>query len=401
MAQANIPQRSTYNVPEIMLRQQDQKYQNAMLKVNQDQEARLGKAQQDEQAAKAVEQNRTDALQAWNAIRSLPTPELKLEAMRRAAADPKFGQMMGPLERFFPQGGPPVDPQNPDATIDAFIAGLGGQAPEAQRGSPSDFMQRYQEARAQGYKGTPLEFQKELTAAQQAPKEPQKPGYGQAQSGINPATGKPGLFVIDDWGNQKWLAGEPMPPSASLKDQLDADKVHGAKQRVSGNLEALRGYYVDLQNLGAVVDTRRAGAENVSAAIRASGPGQLAGKVLGTKEQSARNKINQMRPLLLQEIRQASQMGARGLDSNKELEFYLQAATDPARDIQANIAAMQVLENAYGLGGKIAGVDEKTGNSLKQEFMGTLPSVSSDAEYDALASGTEFVGPDGKRRVKP
>jgi hypothetical protein len=132
------------------------------------------------------------------------------------------------------------------------------------------------------------------------------------------------------------------------KAKLDAaqGKTDEAKQRVSVNLKALGDYYEELTKLGASIDTTKSGAKNVSARVRASGVGQLLGGALGTEEQSYRNKINQMRPLLLQEIRQATAMGARGLDSNKELEFYIQAATDPARDIQSNRAALQVLENA-------------------------------------------------------
>jgi hypothetical protein len=156
------------------------------------------------------------------------------------------------------------------------------------------------------------------------------------------------------------------------KAKLDAaqGKTDEAKQRVSVNLKALGDYYEELTKLGASIDTTKSGAKNVSARVRASGVGQLLGGALGTEEQSYRNKINQMRPLLLQEIRQATAMGARGLDSNKELEFYIQAATDPARDIQSNRAALQVLENAYGLSSRIEGVDPKNLDALKNEFKG-------------------------------
>jgi hypothetical protein len=160
---------------------------------------------------------------------------------------------------------------------------------------------------------------------------------------------------------------------AQRKDKLDAaqGKTDEAKQRVSVNLKALGDYYEELTKLGASIDTTKSGAKNVSARVRASGVGQLLGGALGTEEQSYRNKINQMRPLLLQEIRQATAMGARGLDSNKELEFYIQAATDPARDIQSNRAALQVLENAYGLSSRIEGVDQKKLDALKNEFKGS------------------------------
>lgn len=156
---------------------------------------------------------------------------------------------------------------------------------------------------------------------------------------------------------------------ARRQEKLDATKgkTDEAKQRVSVNLQTLSDYYDELTKLGASIDTTKGGARNLSARVRASGAGQLVGGALGTEEQSYRNRINQMRPLLLQEIRQASAMGARGLDSNKELEFYLQAATDPARDIQANRAALQVLENAYGLNSRVSGVSPESVSAIQKE----------------------------------
>lgn len=231
------------------------------------------------------------------------------------------------------------------------------------------------------------------------PDRPQDPGYNEG-AGINPATGQPEKYLRDRNGNIRWTGIAPVPPAASLKDQLDADKVTEAKSRVSGNLDALNEYYGELSNLGAAVDTSKEGVGNVSAAVRSSGFGQLGGKLFGTQEQSVRNKINQMRPLLLQEIRQASAMGARGLDSNKELEFYLQAATDPSRDVQANIAALNVLSNAYGLGKAYGEASPEGVNQLNSDYLKTLPLVTNDAQYKALAKGSEYRDVSGKRWKK-
>jgi len=156
------------------------------------------------------------------------------------------------------------------------------------------------------------------------------------------------------------------------RQQAKLDEAKGktdeAKVRVSVNLEALSDYYDELSRLGAAIDTEKSGMSNLSSRVRASGAGQLVGGAFGTEEQSVRNQINQMRPLLLQEIRQATAMGARGMDSNKELEFYLQAATSPERDIQSNKAAIQVLENAYGLSSAVKGVDQAAVDALRSEF---------------------------------
>jgi hypothetical protein len=127
-------------------------------------------------------------------------------------------------------------------------------------------------------------------------------------------------------------------------------KQQRAKDRFGKNLNKLAKHYVDLNSMGAIVNTENSPIDNLIASSGASPVGQFFGRVLGTKPQSIRASINKLRPLLLQDIRQSTDMGARGLDSEKELEFYMQAATDPTTDIQSNVAAIVVLDEAFGNG---------------------------------------------------
>jgi hypothetical protein len=95
-------------------------------------------------------------------------------------------------------------------------------------------------------------------------------------------------------------------------------------------------------------------------------------------------------------------MGARGLDSNKELEFYIQAATDPARDIQANRAALQVLENAYGLSSRVKGVSKAQIDALGAEFKGaaeSAPAPEAPAAAPQYREGQTATGPGGQKII--
>lgn len=200
----------------------------------------------------------------------------------------------------------------------------------------------------------------------------------QPQPGQEP--GQPALPVSADPGlaykmktaetKAKVEAGEEITPKA---------KKYEGQQRVSSILGELNNIYKDLDKKGAIVSTERTTAENIKARVAASGVGQAAGRAVGTEEQVLRDQINQMRPLLINHIRQASEMGARGLDSNKELDFYLQAATDPARSIEVNLKAIEVLNGAYGAGSqdrknisipgvppgaRYVGVDKETGSPV-------------------------------------
>lgn len=131
-------------------------------------------------------------------------------------------------------------------------------------------------------------------------------------------------------------------PKASSKEN--------AMKTVSTNLRDMARVYGQLNERGAIVNTEKGGFSNIMSRLSASRVGQAAGVAVGGQSQSLRNDINQMKPLLINSIRQASGMGARGMDSEKELEFYLKAATDPTLDVQTNLRAIDRLDKAYGLG---------------------------------------------------
>ncbi len=145
-------------------------------------------------------------------------------------------------------------------------------------------------------------------------------------------------------------------------------KVNEAKGNVSAMLGELGGKFETLNTMGAAVNADKSGPQNAITSIRASAPGQVLGGVFGTKEQVVRDEVKQYKPMLMNAIRQATAQGARGLDSNKELDFYLQAVTDEKKSIQYNRAALKVLEKAYGLGTGVKGVSDADEAALKAEW---------------------------------
>lgn len=134
-----------------------------------------------------------------------------------------------------------------------------------------------------------------------------------------------------------------------------------AKTRMTNNLVELARNYNDLSSMGAIIDTDNNSMDNIFAAMSSSSAGQAIGRVFGTKSQSVRARINKIIPLVVQDIRQSTNMSARGLDSEKELEFYVQTATDPKTDLQSNLAGIAVLDEAYG-DGKVAKVLRESGS---------------------------------------
>lgn len=127
----------------------------------------------------------------------------------------------------------------------------------------------------------------------------------------------------------------------------DTKKQEGVQQ-LDDIVASLNSQYDALERGGGIVSTDKGTLSNLAASAEASGLGQYVGKMLGTQNQSARNQIGMTRPQLLMAIKNASGMTARQLDSNADLKLWLQAATDPQLDVQANRAALNNIVKFIG-----------------------------------------------------
>jgi len=118
-----------------------------------------------------------------------------------------------------------------------------------------------------------------------------------------------------------------------------AKEVAGAEafEGVIGEMESA---YDQLDRMEAIPSTRRSAAENLAISTRTSGAGQMLGRAAGTPEQSLRNQIQSARLRLLQGIKAATGMSAQELNSNVELQQWLDAVTNPANDVESNRAIL-------------------------------------------------------------
>jgi len=112
-----------------------------------------------------------------------------------------------------------------------------------------------------------------------------------------------------------------------------------------GSLEKI---YTDLREKGAITDTQASVGQNFGAYLATTAPLQATQRAFGGTAQELRDRIQAQRANLIQAIMAATGMSARSLDSNKELEFYLLAATDPTKSFQANQEGIRVLRQMYG-----------------------------------------------------
>jgi hypothetical protein len=164
-----------------------------------------------------------------------------------------------------------------------------------------------------------------------------------------------------------WLTKESTAPS-SEKLSIEIQGQEKSKGRVSENVLRLRDAYTELESAGGSVKTGGNVVDNTRNILMNTLPGQYVGRALGTEAQRARDKIAALRPALINEIRSATGMSARAMDSNVELQFYIKMATDTGVDPEVNFAALDYLDKTYGLGINVNATD--TGrqklNSAKQ-----------------------------------
>jgi len=159
-----------------------------------------------------------------------------------------------------------------------------------------------------------------------------------------------------------------IPSNEQLSIKVEAQQ--RGKERVSDNLLRIRDAFEYLEDVGGAIKTDGGVVNNTINRIMSSDPGQMVGQALGTRSQKARDDIAMLRPLLIQEIRQATGMSARAMDSNVELKFYLSAATDPTRNIDSNYAAIEHLDKVFGLGIGIKARNPSSVDALRKEFGG-------------------------------
>jgi hypothetical protein len=153
-------------------------------------------------------------------------------------------------------------------------------------------------------------------------------------------------------------APTPTPSSAKntdgYKDVKRAGEIKAqdkAKQNLTTTVTGMFNNFLALEGEGANVNYKQSPIKNIGEFIRAEIP--IFDKAMGTKVSRLRQEIGNARPTLLNFLRQATEQGARGLDSNRELDFYLLAATRDSGDIHANMAALYRLQQLLGTGGKI------------------------------------------------
>ena len=158
----------------------------------------------------------------------------------------------------------------------------------------------------------------------------------------------------------EWLEGER---------GKSGKKVSG-KKKMDSLIEDMSTLYAGLQDRGGLIDPTKSWWDNFSAGSAASGFGRFVTKFSPLTNQASReslalmNQVDVLVPSMLNAIREATGMSARQMDSDRELQFYVQSAGGVTKSLATNAAAMQIMSEQFGTGKDLTPMFESWGIDL-------------------------------------
>lgn len=183
-----------------------------------------------------------------------------------------------------------------------------------------------------------LAFDTEQAAAEKA-------GGGKVSFRETDAEGN--VRMYDARGNEIGIlpkAGKPAPAPAIAPDQ----KMQ-AKEGVDGTLSRILAQYDILAKEKGIVSAKNTAAQNIGARLSTQF-GPTVGRSVGTKSQTARDTIANLRQALLADIKAATGMSSKAIDSNVELKSFLDSLGDPDQSIETIKNTLAELSIKYGAG---------------------------------------------------
>jgi hypothetical protein len=142
--------------------------------------------------------------------------------------------------------------------------------------------------------------------------------------------------------------------------------------------------YAELDKAGAAISTRKSPMENIQSFAAGTEFGKSVGAAVGSEASSFRAIIDSQTPGIINVIRQSSEMGAKGMDSDAERKFYITALGTQTLPVEANIRALIELDKAYGNG--------DVANIVKEKNPALYARAMSDKYVYKSGKKDEFVG---------
>lgn len=160
--------------------------------------------------------------------------------------------------------------------------------------------------------------------------------------------------MYDAAGNEIGMLPKAGKPAAAAAENNVGKVDVKAASKADDTLGKIMSAYEKLNELKAITSTARTTGENLLATASAK-TGSTLGAAVGSEAQTQRQIIKNLRQALLNDIKAATGMSSKAIDSNVELQSFLNSLGDPEnQSYEAAIATIGELSAKYA-GGALAG----------------------------------------------
>jgi hypothetical protein len=166
---------------------------------------------------------------------------------------------------------------------------------------------------------------------------------GGPQFGPTPA----GTMTITDPTSPTGYRNVPIPGSPLATEAQGATR---SRSSLENTFESMFLGYKDLQTSGAIRDVGAGVGANIAAYMQTSPLGREIGKATGSPAEATREAIEALQPSISQAIMAQPGMSAKGMDSERELAFFIKSITAPTTDVNTNYATLHALDMRFGNG---------------------------------------------------
>ena len=137
------------------------------------------------------------------------------------------------------------------------------------------------------------------------------------------------------------------PSAAVLKAQEKAEKIAEGQAALGDTLSTAKTLINDLAKMGGITSTSKGPLANLITSAQTGTIGQELGRKFGTEAQAKRDELKSIRLQLLNAVKEATGMSAQQLNSNVELQTYLNSLGSEGMTKEANEAILENLSRRY------------------------------------------------------
>lgn len=215
--------------------------------------------------------------------------------------------------------------------------------------------------------------------------------------------------TFTDFKREFGVKGKGAGAGGLTATQAEKEKTKAiAREGIDNVLDEVDNALDGLRGLGEIRETGAGFFRNIKASALSSETGQkYIGKPFATPGQAYRDRINFIKPLFTSQLVQATGMGSKSLDSNKELQLFLNTINDPSVDYLVAKSQVELIRKIFGSGAQIKTQQDLTNamkvvNSIaKNEKIETQPSGESATLKIPQAAIDMGVTPEIYRAMTP